>query len=92
MSQYLLGVATQSLRGGNPTQHPIFNHAIDCTRAVLKFDMYARYKSQDDTSLSYIEHTSHHFHNFKDVFLLGQARKKVQAKANALRKEQVKKR
>jgi hypothetical protein len=28
MSQYLLGVGIQSLRGGSPTQHAIFNRAI----------------------------------------------------------------
>jgi hypothetical protein len=43
MSGYLLGVATQSLGGGSPTQCPIFNRAIECTRALLKFYMYARY-------------------------------------------------
>jgi hypothetical protein len=31
------------------------------------------------------------FHTFKDVFLLGQAGKKVKAKANTLRTELVKK-
>jgi hypothetical protein len=54
--------------------------------------MYARYKSHDDATLSYIEDTLHHFHTFKDVFLLGQAGKKAIAKANALRMELVKKR
>jgi hypothetical protein len=34
----------------------------------------------------------HRFHTFKDVFLLGQASKKDQVKANALRMELVKKR
>jgi hypothetical protein len=34
MSQYLLGVVTQSLRGGSPAQHPIFNSAIDGTWAL----------------------------------------------------------
>jgi hypothetical protein len=41
MSRKLLGVVTQSLRGGNPTQRPIFNRAIECTRALLEFYMYA---------------------------------------------------
>jgi hypothetical protein len=27
MNRYLLGVVTQSLRGGSPAQRPIFNHA-----------------------------------------------------------------
>jgi hypothetical protein len=34
MSRYLLGVVTQSLRGGIPAQRPIFNCAIECTRAL----------------------------------------------------------
>jgi len=41
MSRYLLGVGTQSLRGGSPAQRRIFNRAIVCTRALLEFYMYA---------------------------------------------------
>jgi hypothetical protein len=92
MSQYLLGVVTQSLRGGNLTQHPIFNRPIECTRALLEFYMYASYKSHDDATLSYLEDDLHRFHTFKDVFLLGQASKKVKAKANTRRTELGKKR
>ena len=33
MSRYLLGVVTQSLQGGSLAQRPIFNHAIEFTRA-----------------------------------------------------------
>jgi len=92
MSRYLLGVVTQSLRGGSPAQRPIFNRAIECTRALLEFYMYAQYKSHDDATLSYMEDALHRFHTFKDVFLLGQAGQKAKAKANALRTELVKKR
>jgi len=90
MSRYLIGVVTQSLQGGSRAQRPIFNRAIDCTRAFLQFYMYARYKSHDDATLSYMEDALHHFHTFKDVFLLGRAGKKAKAKANALRTELVK--
>jgi hypothetical protein len=75
MSQYLIGVVSQSLRGGSPAQRPIFHCAIECTRALLEFQVYARYKSHDDASLSYMEDFFHRFHTFKDVFLLGQAGK-----------------
>jgi len=92
MSRYLLGVVTQSLRGGSPAQRPIFNHAIECTRALSEFYMYARYKSHDDATLSYMEDALSRFHTFKDVFLLGRAGKKAKGKANALRIELVKKR
>jgi len=92
MSRYLLGVITQSLRGGNPAQHPIFNRAIGCTRALLEFCMYAQYKSHDDATLSYMEDALHCFHTFKDGFLLGRAGKQAKAKANALRTELIKKR
>jgi hypothetical protein len=91
MSRYLLGVVTQSLRGGSPTQSPIFNHAIECTRALLEFNMYARYTSHNDATVSYMEDAMLRLHTFKDVFLLGRARKKSKAKANALRTELVKK-
>ena len=54
--------------------------------------MYARYKSHDDATLSYMEDAFHRFHTFKDVFLLGRAGKEANAKVNALRTELVKKR
>jgi len=92
MSGYLLGVVTQSLQGGNHVQHPIFNRAIECTQALIEFYMYARYKSHDDATLSYMEDASHRFRTFKDDSLLGWASKKLKAKANALRTELVKKR
>jgi hypothetical protein len=92
MSRYLLGVVTQSLRGGSPAQCPISNRAIECTQALLEIYMYAPYKSHDDATLSYMEDLLCRFHTFKDVFLLGRARNKAKAKANALRTELVKKR
>jgi len=52
--------------------------------------MYARYKSHDDATLSYMEDALHWFQTFKDVFLLGLAGKKVKAKAHALRMELMK--
>jgi len=92
MSQYLLGVVTQSLRNGSPAQSPIFNCAIECTRALLELYMYARYKSHDYATLSYMEDALHRCHTLKDVFLLGRAGKQANAKANAQRMEIVKKR
>jgi hypothetical protein len=92
MRQYLLGVVTQSLRGRSPTQCPIFTCAIECTRALFEFYLYARYKSHDDATSSYMKDALHRFHTFKDVFLLGRAGKNANAKANALRTELVKKR
>jgi hypothetical protein len=92
MSQDLLVVVTQSLRGGSPAQRPMFNRATECTRALLEFIMYARYKSHDDATLSYMADALHSFHPFKDVFLLGRAGNQAKAKANALRTELVMKR
>ena len=37
MSQYLLGVVIQSIRGGSPAECPLFNHAIECTWALLVY-------------------------------------------------------
>jgi hypothetical protein len=81
----LIGVVTQSVRGGSPAQHPIFNRAIQCTCAFLECSMYARYKSHDDATLSYMEDALCGYHAFKDIFLLGRAGKKAKSKANALR-------
>jgi len=92
MSWYLPGVVTQYLQGGSPTQRPISNCAIECTRALLEFYMYGRYKSHDDATLSYMEDALHRFHTFKHGFLLGRAGKQAKAKANALRTELVEKR
>ena len=91
MSRYLLGVVTQSLRGGNPAQRSIFNHAIECTQALLEFNMYARYKSHDDSTLTYMEDVLCRFHSIEDVFLLERAGKQVKAKSNALRMDLIKK-
>ena len=93
MGRYLLGVVTQYLRlGGSPAQRPILNGAIECTRALLEFNMYARYKSHDDATLSYMEDAVCRFRTFKGVSFLGQAGRMVKAKANALRTELVQKR
>jgi hypothetical protein len=91
MSRYLLGVVTKSLRGGSPAQRPIFNHAIEFTRASLEFYMYARYKAHHNATLSYVEDALCRFHTFQHVFLLGRAGKKAKAKANGLRTELIKK-
>jgi hypothetical protein len=52
MSRYLLGVVTQSLRGGRPAYCPISNRAIEWIGALVEFYMYARYKSHDDATFS----------------------------------------
>jgi hypothetical protein len=85
MSWYLLGVVTQSLSGGSPAQRPIFNRGIVCTRALLEFYMYARYKSHDDATLCYMEDALHRLHNLKVVFFLRRDGKKAKAKASAQR-------
>jgi hypothetical protein len=84
MSWYLLGVVTQSVRGGSHAQHSIFNHAISCTLALIEFYMYAPYTSHDDATLNYMEDTLHCNHTFQNVFLLGRAGNKANAKAHAL--------
>jgi hypothetical protein len=92
MSGYLLGVVTQSLRGGSPAQCPIFNRVIKCTWELLDFYIYARYISHDDATLSYIEDALNRFHSVNDVVLLGRAGKQARAKANTLTTDPVKKR
>jgi len=59
---------------------------------MLEIYMYARYKSQDDSTLCYMEGTFGHVPTLKDVFLLGRAGNKVKAKANTLRMERLQKR
>jgi len=91
MSRYLLRVVTESLRDRSPAQCAIFNHAMECTQALLEFSLYARYTSHDDATFSYMEDALRPFHTFKDVFLLRRAGKKVKAKANGQRMDLVKK-
>jgi hypothetical protein len=76
MRLYLLGVVSQSLQRRYPAQGPTFNRAIECTRVVFELYMYARYKSHDDATLSYMEDALCRFHSFKDVFLLRRAGKR----------------
>jgi len=87
MGRYLRGFVTKSLPGESPAQRLIFNRTIECTRRLLEFYVYARYKSHDDETLSYIEDVFCHFHTFEDGFLLGQAGHKAKAKPNGLRTE-----
>jgi hypothetical protein len=90
--QYLLGVVTKSLRGGSPAQRLIFNRTIECIWASLQFYMYARCRSNDDATLSYMEDAMHRFHSIKDVFLLGRASKQAKVNAKAQRMKLLKKR
>ena len=92
MSRNIFGVVTQTLHGRSSIQQPIFMHTIECTRALLSFYMYARYKSHDDAPLSYMEDSLQHFDTFQNVFLLGRANKKEKANANDQRTELVEKR
>jgi len=87
ISQCPLGVVTQSLQGRSPSQHPIFNPAIECTQALLEFSMYALKKFHNNATMSYMEDALHDFHTFKDVSLLRIAGNELKAKANALRTE-----
>jgi len=54
--------------------------------------MYARYKSHDDATLSFMVDALSCYQTIKDIFLLGRAGNKAKAKANALRMGLVKKR
>jgi hypothetical protein len=91
MSQYLLGVVTQPLRGGSPTQYPIFNHGIVCTQVFSGSDVYAPYKPHDDATWSNMEDAFSPFPTLKDDFLLGQTSNNVKLKFTALRLWLVKK-
>jgi len=91
ISWYLIGVVTQSLRGGSRTQCPIFNHASESTWVLLEIYMDAQYKSDDDAALSNMEDALCRCFTFKDGFLLRKACKIEKAKANALRTELVNK-
>jgi hypothetical protein len=57
---------------------------------LVAFNLYTRYKSQDDKTLSYMEDTLCHFHTFKGVSLLRRHGKKVKANGNSLGTELVK--
>jgi len=91
MRQYLLGVVTQTLPGGSPAQHRIFNHGIEHTQELFEFSMYARYISHNDLALSYMGDALSLLHSLKELILLGWAGKKAKAKSNGLRTELVKK-
>jgi hypothetical protein len=68
MRRYHLGIVTQSLQGGSPPQRPVVNCGMECTRGLLEFYIYVRFKSHDDVTLNNMEGALHHFHTFKDVY------------------------
>jgi hypothetical protein len=90
MSGYQHGVVTQSLRGESPAERPILNHAMECTRPLTVFYMYARYGCHNDATLSSMEDSCRCFDSFKDVVLIGRAGNKSMPKSNALRMDLVK--
>jgi len=92
MSWDLLGVVSQSRRGGSPAQRPIFNRPLEYSQPLLELYMYARDKAHNDATLSYMKDALHRFHTFKDAFLRRRAGEKAKGEANALRTELVKKR
>ena len=94
MSRYLLAVVVQTLRGGTGgfNERAMFNGAIECTRALLEFYMYSRYKSHDDDTIGYMEDALLRFHRSKEVFLGARVGKRARAKAGNLRTELVRKR
>ena len=94
MSRYLLAVVVQTLRTGTvgPSDRTLFNRAIECTRTLLEFYMYSRYKSHDDDTIGYMEDALNSFHKTKDVFLGARVGKRARAKASNLRTELVRKR
>jgi hypothetical protein len=92
MNRYLLGVVTQSIRGGCTAHSPIFNCLIEYTHTLLEFYMYARYKCHDDATLRYISDCLHRFHALNDLILLGRASKQLKATAKSHRMELMKKR
>jgi hypothetical protein len=71
MSLNFLGIATQSLRGRSPTQYSIYNHAIECSRILVEFYMYAKYTSHSNATLRYIDDAFPCIRTFKDVSLHG---------------------
>jgi hypothetical protein len=92
MSRYLLGVVTQSLRGGSHTQGLIITRAIECTQALLVLYMYAQYITHNDVTLSYMEDAMRRFPNCNNDLLLERAAEKAKTKTNALITELVNKR
>jgi hypothetical protein len=71
MSHYLLEVVTQSQPGGNPAQNPIFNQAIEWTRAVLEFYISRQYKFCNDATFSYMGDALRRIRTFKEILLPG---------------------
>jgi hypothetical protein len=92
ISRNQLGFVTQSLPGGSTAERPISNHKIGCTLSLIKFYMYVRDASHEDSNLNNLEDAFRRFHTFEDVFLFSQQRKMAKAKVKALGTQLVKKR
>ena len=77
MSQFLVGVLCCTLQNKSYSQCGIFNEAIKCCRALLKFNLYAQYESHHEETLGLMDEALKCFHTFKCVFHQFRVTKKV---------------
>jgi len=87
MSRFLIAVLRCALRAPSASQRRIFNQAIECSGALVRFYFYSQYDSHDEQTLGLMSTTQWDFHHFKDVFRQFRASKSVAQEGKAHRKE-----
>ena len=81
MTRFLVGVIHNALWDPSPSQHSIFDRAVECSHSLIEFYFYCQYDSHDDEMLDLMDDALHHFHDSKDVFQQFRAGKRLAAEA-----------
>ena len=87
LGRCLLGVLAVALRQPDNSQIHPFKRALTCVRLLYDFTMMAQYRSHTAETIQYMEDHPERFHEMKDIFLEFKVSKRMQAKADELRRE-----
>jgi len=83
----ILGVLAVALRQPGGAQVISFKHALGSVRALVHFNMMARYRSHTSDTIAYMEDYLDQLHKLKDVILEFRVTKRTQDKVDKQRKE-----
>jgi len=75
-----------ALRQPDSTQVQPFRRVLSCVRSLLDFTIMAQYQSHTPETISYMEQYVTQFHETKDIIFEFRISKRMQEKADELRK------
>lgn len=85
MARWLHAVLVATLSDATSVHRAVFDNALRCTCALLKFHQYAHYDRHSDKTLHQMEHTLAEFHDSKHVFQSYRAGKLAQRATKAVK-------